>query len=65
VAFSYVSARTVVRVAREGWLLAAVRLTWKPLLGALLFAVVLGAVIDRFLPEAHSLPGAVRVLLQR
>ncbi|MDM0077668.1 hypothetical protein QTH90_24895 [Variovorax sp. J2P1-59] len=65
VAFSYVSARTAVRVAREGWLLAAVRLTWKPLLGALLLAVVLGAVIDRFMPEVHSLPGAVRVLLQR
>ena len=23
------------------------------------------AILDRFLPEAHSLPGAVRVLLQR
>ena len=28
VAFSYVSARAAVRVAREGWLMAAVRLTW-------------------------------------
>lgn len=65
VAFSYVSARVAVRVAREGWLAVAVRLTWKPLLGALLCAVVLGAVIDRFMPEVHSLPGAVRVLLKR
>ena len=41
VAFSYVSARAAVRMAREGWLAAAVRLTWKPLLGALFCAVVL------------------------
>jgi hypothetical protein len=65
VAFSYVSARAAVRVAREGWLAAAVRLTWKPLLGALLCAVLLGALIDRFMPQVHSLPQAVRVLLHR
>lgn len=65
VAFSYVSARAAVRVAREGWLTAAVRLTWKPLLGALICAVVLGAVIDRFMPQVNSLTEAVRVLLKR
>jgi hypothetical protein len=64
-AFSYVSARAAVRVAREGWLTAAVRLTWKPLLGALFCAVVLGAAIDRFMPEVNSLTEAVRVLLER
>ena len=64
VAFSYVSARAVVRVAREGWLLVAVKLTWKPLLGALLCAVLLGATIDHFMPQAHSLPEAVRLLLR-
>jgi hypothetical protein len=63
VAFSYVSARAVVRVAREGWLVVAVKLTWKPLLGALLCAVLLGATIDHFMPQVHSLPEAVRVLL--
>lgn len=52
-------------VERAGWLSAAVRLTWKPLLGALLCAVVLGAAIDRFLPQAHSLPEAVRQLRAR
>lgn len=62
VAFSYVSARAAVRVAREGWLMAAVRLTWKPLLGAVVCAVALGALIDSFMPQAHSLPEAVRVL---
>jgi len=65
VAFSYVSARAAVRVAREGWLMAAVRLTWKPLLGAVLCAVVLGAVLDRFMPEVNSLPEAVRTLLKK
>lgn len=65
VAFSYVSARAAVRVAREGWLTAAVRLTWKPLLGALFCAVVLGAVLDRFMPQVNSLPEAVRVLLKK
>ena len=65
IAFSYVSARAAVRVAREGWLTVAVRLTWKPLLGALLCAVLLGAVIDRFMPQVNSLPQAVRVLLHR
>lgn len=64
IAFSYVSARAAVRVAREGWLTVAVKLTWKPLLGALLCAVLLGAVIDRFMPHVNSLPQAVRVLLR-
>lgn len=65
IAFSYVSARAAVRVAREGWLTVAVKLTWRPLLGALLCAVLLGAVIDRFMPQVNSLPQAVRVLLHR
>lgn len=62
VAFSYTAARTAVRVSREGWLSAAVRLTWKPLLGALVCAVVLGLSIDHFLPQANSLPEALRLL---
>jgi len=65
VAFSYVSARAAVRVAREGWLMAAVRLTWKPLLGAVVCAVLLGAVLDRFMPQVNSLPEAVRFLLKK
>lgn len=65
IAFSYVSARAAVRVAREGWLMAAVRLTWKPLLGAIVSAVILGALLDHFLPQVNSLPEAVRVLLKK
>jgi hypothetical protein len=62
VAFGYVSARTAVRMAREGWLTAAVRLTWKPLLGALVCAVLLGGLVDHFLPQARSLPHAVQLV---
>lgn len=61
-AFSVAAARVATRVEREGWITAAVRLTWKPLLGALLCAVVLGATIDHFMPQVDSLPEAVRVL---
>ena len=64
-AFSVVTARAAVGVEREGWLTAAVRLTWKPLLGALLCAVVLGATIDHFLPGVQSLPEAVRAIQGR
>ena len=65
VAFSVVAARAVVGVEREGWLSAAVRLTWKPMLGALLCAVALGAAIDHFLPGVNSLPEAVRAIQGR
>ena len=61
-AFSVATARAAVGVEREGWLGAAVRLTWKPLLGALICAVMLGAAIDHFLPDVNSLPAAVRAL---
>ena len=61
-AFSVATARAAMGVEREGWLGAAVRLTWKPLLGALLCAVLLGATIDHFLPDVQSLPEAVRLL---
>jgi hypothetical protein len=61
-AFSYASARAAVRVTRAGWASTAVRLTWKPLAGALVCAVTLGAAIDHFLPSAHTLPQALKVL---
>lgn len=61
-AFSYVSARAAVRIAREGWISTAVRLTWKPMLGALACAVALGASIDHYIPAADSLPQAVKLI---
>jgi hypothetical protein len=60
-AFAWTAASTVLRVEREGWLLAAVRLTWKPMLGALVCAVALGALVDHFVPQADSLPQALRL----
>jgi hypothetical protein len=64
IAFSYVAARATVRLARAGWLSVAVKATWKPLLGAVICAVAVGAAIDFFLPQAGSLPQAVRLMLQ-
>ena len=61
-AFSYATARAAVRVERAGWASTAVRLTWKPLAGALVCAVTLGAVLDHFVPSAHTLPQALKVL---
>ena len=61
-AFSVSTARAFVGVEREGWLSAVVRLTWKPLLGAVVCAVLLGATIDHFMPQAQSLPEALRIL---
>lgn len=61
-AFSYVTARSAVRVVREGWLAAVLRLTWKPLLGTVVCAFILGAGIDFWMPAADSLPQAIRLL---
>jgi hypothetical protein len=63
-AFSVSTARAFVGVEREGWLSAVVRLTWKPLLGAVVCAVLLGATIDHFMPQAQSLPEALHLLLK-
>jgi hypothetical protein len=64
-AFAWTAARTATRVERQGWLPAAIRLTWKPLLGALTSAVLLGALIDHFVPQADTLPAAVKLLRGR
>ena len=61
-AFSVSTARAFVGVEREGWLSAVVRLTWKPLLGAVVCAVLLGATLDHFMPQAQSLPEALHIL---
>lgn len=64
-AFSLTAARAAVGVEREGWLSAAVRLTWKPLAGAIVCAVALGATLDHFTPQAQSLPEALRLITHR
>lgn len=40
----------------------AVRLAWQAMLGALARAVILGAALDHFLPEARSLPHAFQLM---
>ncbi|WP_233584649.1 hypothetical protein [Aquabacterium soli] len=46
----------------EGWLSSALRHTWRGALAVLLLAVALGAVLDRWVPEARSLPHAARLI---
>jgi hypothetical protein len=50
------------KAGAEGWLSAALRRTWKPALAAGLALVMLGGAIDHWLPQAQSLPHAVRLL---
>jgi hypothetical protein len=64
-AFSVATARALMGAERAGWFTAAVRLTWKPLLGALLCAVALGWALDHWLPQAQSLPHAVQMMRSR
>lgn len=61
-AFAWTAARTAARIERQGWLAAAIGLSWKPLLGALLCAVALGGLVDYFVPQASTLVQAVRIL---
>ncbi|HEX2012242.1 MAG TPA: hypothetical protein VJN44_15005, partial [Roseateles sp.] len=53
------------RRQRRGWLGAALRHTWRGALGLLLLGVALGALIDHQLPQADSLPEALRLLRGR
>ncbi|MET1116104.1 MAG: hypothetical protein ABWY08_14300 [Comamonas sp.] len=62
VAFALLMARTLYVVEREGWLLVALRLSWKPVLGALLVAVALGVACDLLFPQAETLAQALRLL---
>jgi hypothetical protein len=65
VAFALLMARTLYVVEREGWLLAALRLSWKPVLGALVAAVALGALADWLFPQADTLVQVLRALRGR
>lgn len=46
---------------RGGWLSCALRHTWAGALALLLAGIGLGAALDRWMPEAESLPHAVRI----
>ena len=49
------------RFDRGGWLRCALRHTWAGALALLVAGVGLGAALDRWVPEAQSLPHAVRL----
>lgn len=50
------------RRQREGWLRRALAHTWKPALAMLVLGVALGLLLDHWLPQADSLPHALRLL---
>ncbi len=62
IAFASAGGALAFRARREGWLLHAAGRTWRPMLILLVLAAVLGVVIDRWMPQAGSLPQAVRLL---
>lgn len=53
------------RRSREGWLSRAFSHTWKAALAMLLYGVLLGAVLDHWVPQAQSLPHALQLLRGR
>lgn len=62
IAFASAGGALAFRARREGWLLHAAGRSWRPMLILLVLVVVLGGVIDRWMPQAGSLPQAVRLL---
>ena len=50
------------RARREGWLSHALSRTFRPMLQLLLMVTLLGLAIDHWLPQAQSLPQALRLL---
>ena len=65
VAFALLMARSLYVMERDGWLLVALRLSWKPMLGALLSAVALGLLCDALFPEADTLAQVIKSLRGR
>ena len=61
-AFASLGGALAFKAQREGWLSAAVRRTAGPASAALCLLVLAGAAIDFWLPEARTLPHAVRLL---
>lgn len=50
------------RRQREGWLRRAFARTWKPALAMLALGIALGLLLDHWLPQAESLPHALRLI---
>ncbi len=62
IAVASVGGAIAYKAGAEGWLTAAWRRTFWPAVATLACVVVLGAAIDHWLPEARSLPHALRLL---
>lgn len=62
IAFAATGGALAFRARREGWLLHATGRTWRPMLALIVVVALLGAVIDHWLPQAGSLPQAIRLL---
>jgi hypothetical protein len=62
IAFAAAGGALAFRAGREGWLQHATSRTAYPLVAILLLCVMLGAAIDHWLPQANSLPQAIRAL---
>jgi hypothetical protein len=62
IAFAAAGGALAFRAGREGWLQHATSRTAWPMIALVLLSVALGAAIDHWLPQANSLPQAVRAL---
>lgn len=62
IAFAAAGGALAFRARREGWLLHATGRTWRPMLALIAVAALLGVAIDHWMPQAGSLPQAIRQL---
>ena len=62
IAFASAGGALAFRAQREGWLSHALSRTIWPAVALLLIVTALGWIIDRWVPQAHSLPQALRLL---
>ena len=56
--------RSVRRMDSPGWMGGALKASWKPFLLILVFALMTAAVTERFVPQAHTLLEAIRLMSQ-
>lgn len=62
IAFAAAGGALAFRARREGWLPHAASRSARPMIAVIVMCVMLGAAIDQWLPEANSLPQALRAL---
>jgi hypothetical protein len=62
IAFASVGGALAYKARREGWLMFAIRRTLLPMAGVLVCALLLGWALQTWLPQAATLPQALRLL---